>query len=191
MKDKEIIIDGVDVSKCCWCDFEPDTDPYCRINDGEDLGCEDNSNCYFKQLARKTQECEELKAYAQRQENQRETYYKEFLKLSRECEKLKSQVDEDYNYYTTELKTLRDIVSNKEKRNAALFLTSDVLTEREILNSLDSVRRTLSNYMVEIGDLKNLYFNIQEIEGLRDRDAFSDLIRGILVVKGGDDEDII
>lgn len=39
-----------------------------------------------------------------------------------ECEKLKSQVDEDYNYYTTELKTLRDIISNKEKRNAALFL---------------------------------------------------------------------
>lgn len=116
MDKKQIIIDGVDVSKCCWCDFEPDTDPYCRINDGEDLGCEDNSNCYFKQLARKTQECEELKAYAQRQENQRETYYKEFLKLSRECEKLKSQVDEDYNYYTTELKTLRDIVSNKEKR---------------------------------------------------------------------------
>ena len=41
-----------------------------------------------------------------------------------EYEKLKSQVDEDYNYYTTELKTLRDIISNKEKRNAALFLTS-------------------------------------------------------------------
>lgn len=61
MDKKQIIIDGVDVSKCCWCDFEPDTDPYCRINDGEDLGCEDNSNCYFKQLARKTQECEELK----------------------------------------------------------------------------------------------------------------------------------
>ena len=33
------------------------------------------------------------------------------------------------------------------------------------------------------GDLKNLTFNIIKIEGLRDRDAFSDLIRGILVVK--------
>ena len=34
-------------------------------------------------------------------------------------------MDEDYNYYTTELKTLRDIISNKEKRNAALFLMSN------------------------------------------------------------------
>lgn len=62
MTDKEqIIIDGVDVSKCCWCDIEEDATPYCEINDGEDLSCEDNPNCYFKQLARKTQECEELK----------------------------------------------------------------------------------------------------------------------------------
>lgn len=78
-----------------------------------------------------------------------------------------------------------------DKKKFFVFEKSDVLTEREILNSLDSVRRTLSNYMVEIGDLKNLYFNIQNIEGLRDREAFSDLIRGILVVKGGDNEDII
>ena len=34
----------------------------------------------LKRLDLKTQECEELKAYAQRQENQREEYYKEYLK---------------------------------------------------------------------------------------------------------------
>lgn len=61
MTDKQVIIDGVNITGCAWCDFEPDAEPYCRINDGEDLGCEDNPNCYFKQLARKTQECEELK----------------------------------------------------------------------------------------------------------------------------------
>lgn len=94
MTDKEqIIIDGVNITGCTWCDFEPNTEPYCRINDGEDLGCEDNPNCYFKQLARKTQECEELKAYAQAQENQRETYYKEFLKLSQENKELKRKVE--------------------------------------------------------------------------------------------------
>lgn len=70
-----------------------------------------------------------------------------------------------------------------DKKKFFAFKKSDVPTEREILNSLDSVRRTLSGYMAGIGDLKNLYFNIQKIEGLRDRDAFSDLIRGILVVK--------
>ena len=46
-----------------------------------------------KQLARKTQEYKELKAYAQRQENQREEYYKEYLKLSQECEELKRKVE--------------------------------------------------------------------------------------------------
>lgn len=50
---------------------------------------------------------------------------KQFQFKEQECEKLKNQVDEDYNYYTTELKTLRDIISNKEKRNAALFLMSN------------------------------------------------------------------
>lgn len=39
------IINGVDVSECCWCDFEPNTEPYCWINDGEDLICNENHNC--------------------------------------------------------------------------------------------------------------------------------------------------
>ena len=37
-------------------------------------------------------------------------------------EELINQMEADYQYYTQELKTLRDIISNKEKRNAALFL---------------------------------------------------------------------
>lgn len=61
MTDKEIIIDGIDVSKCNWCDFEPNAEPYCRINDGEDLSCEDNPNCNFKNLKRKEQECKNYK----------------------------------------------------------------------------------------------------------------------------------
>lgn len=37
-------------------------------------------------------------------------------------EELINQMEADYQYYSQELKTLRDIISNKEKRNAALFL---------------------------------------------------------------------
>ena len=146
MTDKEpVMIKGIDVSKCRYFCIYDET---CR---DENIGhivrpaCKNVPDCYFKQLTLKTQECGELKAYAQRQENQREEYYKEYQKLKQdlflaqnqitlkneyiqkvkqECEELKSQVDEDYNYYTTELKTLRDIISNKEKRNAALYLTS-------------------------------------------------------------------
>lgn len=40
-------------------------------------------------------------------------------------EELINQMEADYQYYTQELKTLRDIISNKEKRNAALFLMSN------------------------------------------------------------------
>ena len=52
MTDKQIIIDGVDVSGCEWYSstyFKP-----CG-------GCKNTPNCYYKQLARKEQECEELK----------------------------------------------------------------------------------------------------------------------------------
>ena len=54
MTDKQIIIDGVDVAGCV------------RLQDDEiscDLGgeCKGWENCYYKQLKRKEQECEELK----------------------------------------------------------------------------------------------------------------------------------
>ena len=84
-------------------------------------------------LRKKTQECEQIKEECKELKLENKELYtilsdlKEVRKLKDEyahkCEKLKSQVDEDYNYYTTELKTLRDIISNKEKRNATLFLT--------------------------------------------------------------------
>lgn len=74
MTEKEkIIIDGVDVSGCihlddwkhcnCCNDLVKTIYPKatkCHIE--EDLRCETYPNCYYKQLVRKTQECEELKA---------------------------------------------------------------------------------------------------------------------------------
>lgn len=68
MTDKEkIIIDGVDVSTCKGLKYKPDgiKKPIC-LGGGirgiyRSCLCEKNQNCHFKQLARKTQECEELK----------------------------------------------------------------------------------------------------------------------------------
>lgn len=48
---EQIIVDGVDVSGCKYL-------PYCNDKQGN---CAYEPNYYFKQLARKTQECEELK----------------------------------------------------------------------------------------------------------------------------------
>lgn len=55
-ENKQIIVDGVNV---VWCEFHSST-PCSELCYMKGNKCNDNSNCYFKQLARKTQECEEL-----------------------------------------------------------------------------------------------------------------------------------
>ena len=72
MTDKKIIIDGVDVSGCYQYmprymeDYDIDTLDYCRYHfkPCKDV---DIKYCYFKQLKRKEQECEELKKELQAQ----------------------------------------------------------------------------------------------------------------------------
>lgn len=60
MTDKEVIIvDGVNVLECDEYYIEQVTDQVkCSLSGRY---CEENKNCLFKQLARKTQECEDLK----------------------------------------------------------------------------------------------------------------------------------
>lgn len=63
-------------------------------------------------------------------------------------EELINQMEADYQYYSQELKTLRDIISNKEKRNAALFLTSD-----RYRKALDEIEEYCHKQISFIGDL--------------------------------------
>ena len=158
---EQIIIDGIDVTNCNYIiDYDPSSEQgtwcgaihkgACRIHSKD---CKYNPNCYFKQLVRKTQECEnlrgsfhdtneqlkdykehydkqseeyqklkqdlflaqnqitlkneyiqkvkqeceELKDYARRQENQRETYYKEFLKKAKALEKIEAHFEHRCN----------------------------------------------------------------------------------------------
>lgn len=65
MTDKEIFIDGVDVSKCvhrfgihCTIDWEQCDTDLIRFN-----RCEGNCLCYFKQLERAQQRLEEVSEY--------------------------------------------------------------------------------------------------------------------------------
>lgn len=58
---KQIIIDGVDVSKCICCLRICTTTKKPEAICNEYAYCSQTPNCYFKQLARKTQECESLK----------------------------------------------------------------------------------------------------------------------------------
>ena len=69
MTDKEIIIDGVDVSQCVYRMKDEYNTCCCtstKENEGEEritayYGCKYNHNCHYKQLKRKEQECEEYK----------------------------------------------------------------------------------------------------------------------------------
>lgn len=62
---EQMIIDGVDVSGCESYQIEANKlypkAHYCGSI--KNTFCEDNPNCHFKQLARKTQECEELEDF--------------------------------------------------------------------------------------------------------------------------------
>ena len=79
---KEIITDGVDVS---GCEYYNKDDKTCREVNGKydtDI-CEfdkcKNSNCYYKQLKRKEQECEELKTEVKKQKEIAKEYEQRWL----------------------------------------------------------------------------------------------------------------
>ena len=58
MSNKQIIIDGVDVSGCGW--YNPNIKMDCLLQPLQNDACKNNPNCHYKQLALKEQECEEL-----------------------------------------------------------------------------------------------------------------------------------
>lgn len=64
---KQIIIDGLDVSGCVAFKYDGIKKPLCRAGGITSVYksciCADNSNCYYKQLKAKEQECERLKWY--------------------------------------------------------------------------------------------------------------------------------
>lgn len=61
MTDKEqIIIGGVDVSECEYVCNTAFGNIGCKLPFNEEIHCCNIPNCYFKQLKRKKQECEEL-----------------------------------------------------------------------------------------------------------------------------------
>lgn len=73
MTDKQIIIDGVDVSGCLFyqTNFEEDYDVkikhYCS-NWHNSCESDNNSNCYYKQLKRKEQAFDEIEKYLDAQQ---------------------------------------------------------------------------------------------------------------------------
>lgn len=70
-----------------------------------------------------------------------------------------------------------------DKKKFFAFKINDLNSENETLFNLKSVFNRCLEGMQDIGHLQELSFNISKIELLCDRDSFSDLVRGLLVVK--------
>ena len=85
---KEIIIDGIDVSGCIELNKRDKVSCYHLLYNK----CKEAPNCYFKQLARKTQECESLKQEIEILQNNFDTATRDCNDkieiLKQECEEL-------------------------------------------------------------------------------------------------------
>lgn len=93
MTDKEqIIIDGVNVSECFH--YINNKEYTCRLNHTpfHYRHCEENPNCYYKQLVRKTQEFEQLEEKYEALKLENEEGYEIVDELKQECEELKEQL---------------------------------------------------------------------------------------------------
>ena len=138
MTDKEqIIIDGVDVSKCRY--FRPGSALTCsRMYGGACDNKYSNELCYFKQLAHKTRECEELKKQLDKQVKDSANRYSE---LNREwnnrCKKYADDL-KSLNRYRKALEEIEGLATNLRTRTDYHSLDE---VNVDIENILDIIRK--------------------------------------------------
>ena len=124
----QIIINDIDVSGCefliinrdrrlCRCTkFNYFGDAVCPKN-AENLNCQDNYNCYFKQLARQTQECEQIQEKYEALKLENQEGYEIVDELKQKCEELeKANLHIDTNRLRKEkkLKRIEDLIFSCE-----------------------------------------------------------------------------
>ena len=90
---EQIIIDGCNVSGCEYACNTAFGKNGCKHPMMKNIYCSKNPNCYFKQLARKTQECEELK---RKLSNQEQLYQNEIEIYDKSCLQLRQENDDLY-----------------------------------------------------------------------------------------------
>lgn len=150
---KQIIIDGVDVSKCKHhrkC-ILPDNIG-CKI---DDFLCRDKSNCYFKQSARKTHELEVIcKAfdieYAYDDDGKIYGRSNKLRSLEQECEELKKiklKLELNENHNKNEIKKLKKRI-RKDREFFKNKISSLTLARKEFLEAVD-------HFNWQIGLVKN------------------------------------
>lgn len=125
MTDKEIIINGVDVSKCEYRDWRN----FCccnnsKENEGEERvtgrgGCKYNPNCHYKQLKRKGQElrtiCKEfdIEYIIDKETGSLISRCNKLNKKEQECEELKKELQAQRNFTTQEQRKIYCVAYDK------------------------------------------------------------------------------
>lgn len=166
MTDKEqIIIDGVDVKNCKGIDLGLFPLAKCKFlkfktSDGGIAGiwCSDHTNCYYKQLARKTQECEELKKENELLESQMAFNLSEMeIRLGNEVNRNETlskelkrfdKIKDEFREMSEQLKTKNDryrkaLEEIEEYCDKQISLTGDLpfrTTESDILDIINKAK---------------------------------------------------
>ena len=60
MKNKEVYINGIDVSECEFCDWKGSDIPQCRIRQASFEPICKSYNCYYKQIMRTKQKLDKI-----------------------------------------------------------------------------------------------------------------------------------
>lgn len=156
MTDKKIIIHGVNVSEC---DNFDNISELCSIRQPFDecyRSCDEYENCYYKQLQRKTAECEELK--------KREKYLYNFLTNKYNYGSFRPMwgaylleylFNEDLgDFFNEEEYTMSDTIKEKEKEITNLGQKCEKYEQalNEIENETKSLKRM--NYGYDELDIK-------------------------------------
>ena len=137
MTDKQIIINGIDVSKCNFR-LERDNQQKCECCHATGFGvicdCEQWHNCYFKQLARAKEEIEKLKAQI---ENEKQALQIDIDNLNQACLDLNQENDDLQNKLQAkeqlsvkqshELIRLRKELQENKQKNANLLQENEEL----------------------------------------------------------------
>lgn len=116
MTDKQIIIDGVDVSGCEWIrEVGLDSEYICTCNSPNKTSgyCKYNPNCRYKELKAKEQECEKLK----------ENLPNAITRLMGELDQLKAENDELMKQHQAD----KGLITSTGKQNYQLLQEYDKL----------------------------------------------------------------
>ena len=123
MTDKQIIIDGIDLSGCIYYD-----NGKCLNDEIVQCNCKNVAVCYYKEYKRKEQECEELKIYIESNEQQ----VKEVETLVRDNDRLINELDrlnEDRIDALKQLEFVRTLNTVKEAETIKLHKTLTEIKE--------------------------------------------------------------